>query len=532
MNKLLLGLVLGAACAAARAELSVIPLPASVQLAEGVFTLGPDAAIQAPDEARAEADYLAALLRAPTGHPLPVGSRRGNIVLALDRGLTALGAEGYRLEITPRGVLLRALRRSGLFHGIQTLRQLLPHAVEQRAAVAGAAWTMPCGVIEDQPRFPWRGVMLDPCRHLLTVEEIKKFVDLMALHKLNVLHWHLTDDQGWRIEIKKYPKLTEVGAWRKESPQRGNRNQGDGQRYGGFLTQAQLKDIVAHAASRHITVVPEIEMPGHASAALAAHPELSCSGGPYTPNAKGGVFAGVYCAGREETFEFLQNVLAEVCELFPGKYIHIGGDEVPKDNWKQCPRCQARIRQEGLEDERELQSYFIRRIEKFINAQGRTLIGWSEIREGGLAQNAVVMDWIGGAAEAASTGHDVIMSPTSHCYLDYYQSTNHATEPKAIGGYVPLSKVYAFEPIPPNLAPAHQSRLLGAQGNLWTEYIPNFKHAQYMLFPRLCALAEVVWSPPGARNWEDFLRRLPVQFQRFDQLGVNYRKGTPERIGE
>jgi hexosaminidase len=273
-------------------------------------------------------------------------------------------------------------------------------------------------------------------------------------------------------------------------------------------------------------------MPGHASAALSAFPELSCNGGPYTPNAEGGVFAGVYCAGKEETFEFLQNVLAEVRQLFPGQYIHIGGDEVPKDNWKKCPRCQARMKQEGLKTEHELQSYFVRRIEKFINAQGRNLIGWSEIREGGLARNAVVMDWIGGAVEAASAGHDVIMSPTTFCYLDYYQSTNLATEPKAIGGYVPLSKVYSFEPLPAKLDAQHQSRILGGQGNLWTEYIPNFKQAQFMAFPRLCALAEVTWSPAAARSWEDFTWRLQTQFERFDQLGVNYRKGIAGRIGE
>ncbi|HCL91757.1 MAG TPA: beta-N-acetylhexosaminidase [Candidatus Paceibacterota bacterium] len=545
MNRLialmLLSLTAGHALAAGDSP-ALIPAPRKLECREGTFNLHPKTHILADRASQDTARYLAERLRQATGYKLKttLGTEprkaKGAIILTTQEAKAALGPEGYELIVAPDEVALRASGQAGMFYGVQSLLQLLPPQIFAAKPEPGQAWQAPCVWIEDQPRFKWRGVLFDTARHFFPKAEVKQLLDVLALHKVNMLQLHLTDDQGWRVEIGRYPRLTQVGAWRDEAgfgldPKLSTTYGPDG-RYGGYYTKADIWDIVAYAAARHITVVPEIEMPGHASAALAAHPELSCSGGPYTPNAKGGVFAGVYCAGREETFEFLQNVLAEVCELFPGKYIHIGGDEVPKDNWKQCPRCQARIRQEGLEDERELQSYFIRRIEKFINAQGRTLIGWSEIREGGLAQNAVVMDWIGGAAEAASTGHDVIMSPTSHCYLDYYQSTNHATEPKAIGGYVPLSKVYAFEPIPPNLAPAHQSRLLGAQGNLWTEYIPNFKHAQYMLFPRLCALAEVVWSPPGARNWEDFLRRLPVQFQRFDQLGVNYRKGTPERIGE
>ena len=448
----------------------------------------------------------------------------------------ALGAEGYELTVTPDSVTIRAAGKAGLFYGVQTLLQLLPPESLASRLVPGTQLEIPCVRIEDQPRFKWRGLLFDVARHFFTKQEVKQLLDVLATQKINTLQLHLTDDQGWRIEIKKYPRLTQVGAWRDEAgfgldPKLSSTYGPDG-RYGGYYTQADIREIVAYAATKHITIVPEIEMPGHASAALAAFPELSCTGGPYTPNAKGGVFAGVYCAGKDETFEFLQNVLAEVSELFPGKYIHIGGDEVPKDNWKKCLRCQARIKQEGLKNEHELQSYFVRRIEKAVNAQGRTLIGWSEIREGGLAQNAVVMDWIGGAVEAAGAGHDVIMTPTGYCYLDYYQSTNHATEPKAIGGYLPLSKVYSFEPVPAKLAPELQAHILGAQGNLWTEYIPNFRQAQYMIFPRLCALAEVGWSPQTARNWEDFTRRLQIQFQRFDQLGVNYRKGPGGRIGE
>jgi hexosaminidase len=388
--------------------------------------------------------------------------------------------------------------------------------------------------IEDQPRFAWRGFLLDVGRHFFTKAEIKQLLDLMALHKLNIFHWHLTDDQGWRLEIKKYPRLTGIGAWRKNigfglDPKAGTAYGPDG-RYGGYYTQADVRELVAYADSRHITIVPEIEMPGHASAALAAYPQFSCFGGAYSTDE--GALPGVFCAGKDETFELLQNVLTEVCQLFPGKYIHIGGDEVSPENWKKCPKCQARERQEGLKNEHELESYFIRRIEKFLNAHGRTLVGWSEIREGGLAQNATIMDWIGGAVESAREGHDVVMTPTAHCYLDYYQSTNKETaEPKAIGGYLPLSQVYAFEPVPANLEPQFRSHIIGAQASLWTEYIASLKHAEYMTLPRLSAFAEVAWSQSDSRNSDDFMRRLRVQVRRFDQLGVNYRRVSLDLSG-
>ena len=520
---------------------AIIPLPQSIESREGSFKLGPGTRIAADAASTQTAQYLAQRLRNSTGFKLKLGksteaAAKGQILLTTRDAKPTLGPEGYQLTVGTDSVVLRALTQAGLFYGVQSLLELMPPEVFAAKAVPGVDWKIPCAQIEDQPRFKWRGFMLDVARHFFTKDEVKEMLDVLALQKLNTFHLHLTDDQGWRIEIKKYPRLTQIGAWRKDAgfglDPKASTTYGPDGRYGGYYTQADIREIVAYAAARHITVVPEIEMPGHASAALSAFPELSCTGGPYTPNAEGGVFAGVYCAGKDETFEFLQNVLAEVLPLFPGKYIHIGGDEVPKDNWKKCARCQARIKQESLKNEHELQSYFIRRIEKFINAQGRNLIGWSEIREGGLAQNAAVMDWIGGAVEAATAGHDVIMSPTAYCYLDYYQSTNHATEPKAIGGYLPLSKVYSFEPLPAGLDAPYQAHILGGQGNLWTEYVPNFKHAEYMAVPRLCALAEVTWSPQAARNWEDFTRRLPAQFQRFDQLRVNYRKGTPERIGE
>jgi hexosaminidase len=537
----LLSLMTANALAANQAP-ALIPLPQRMESREGAFRLTPRTQILVDRASQDTGEYLADRLCKATGYNFDIifstepRTPAGALMLTTRDAKPSLGSEGYELIVASDSVVVCASGQAGMFYGVQTLLQLLPPEVFASKPVRGQAWTIPCVEIEDQPRFKWRGLLFDVARHFFTKSEVKQLLDVLATQKINTLHMHLTDDQGWRIEIKKYPRLTQVGAWRDEAgfgldPKLSTTYGPDG-RYGGYYTQADLREIIAYATSRHITIVPEIEMPGHASAALSAYPELSCSGGPYTPNAKGGIFAGVYCAGKEETFEFLQNVLAEVCDVFPGKYIHIGGDEVPKDNWKKCGRCQNRIQKEGLKNEHELQSYFIRRIEKFINAQGRTLIGWSEIRQGGLAQNAVVMDWIGGAVEAASAGHDVVMSPTGYCYLDYYQSTNRAAEPKAIGGYLPLSKVYSFEPIPAKLDAQYRSHILGAQGNLWTEYIPNFKQAQYMIFPRLCALAEVSWSPAATRNWEDFNRRLRVQFQRFDQMGVNYRKGTPELIGE
>jgi hexosaminidase len=521
---------------------ALIPLPQKMECREGVFLLQAKTRILTDVPANDTGQYLAERLGKATGYDLKVGRStkaqpaKGAILLTTKDAKPELGAEGYELTVAPDSVVVRASKTAGLFYSVQSLLELLPPEVFAAKPVAGVDWKIPCVQIEDQPRFKWRGFMLDVARHFFTKNEVKQLLDELALHKINTLHLHLTDDQGWRIEIKKYPRLTEVGAWRDEAgfgldPKLSTAYGPDG-RYGGCYTQDDIRELVAYARGRHITIVPEIEMPGHSCAALSAYPELSCSGGPYTPNTKGGIFPGVYCAGKDETFEFLQNVLAEVRQLFPGQYIHLGGDEVPKDNWKKCLRCQARIKAEGLKNEHELQSYFIRRTEKFINAQGRNLIGWSEIREGGLAQNAVVMDWIGGAVEAASAGHDVVMSPAKFCYLDYYQSTNHATEPHAIGGYLPLSKVYSFEPLPEKLDSQYQSHILGEQGNLWTEYVPNFKHAQFMAFRRLCAMAEVIWSPKAARNWDDFTRRLRTQFQRFDQLGINYRKGTPEHIGE
>ena len=373
--------------------------------------------------------------------------------------------------------------------------------------------------------------MLDVSRHFFTPAEIKQLLDVMALHKLNVFHWHLTDDQGWRIEIKKYPRLTEVGAWRRSigfnlDPKTSTAYDAEGS-YGGYYTQAEIRDLVAYARARFITIVPEIEMPGHSSAALAAYPQFSCSGGPYTTDMSQAVSAGVFCAGEEATFEFLGNVLNEVMDLFPWEFIHIGGDEVPKANWRNCPRCQDRMRREWLSNENDLEGYFIRRMEKIINARGKRAIGWSEIWNVGIATNTVVMDWIGGGLEAAQAGRDVVMSPDDYCYLDHYQSKDREKEPLAAGAYLPLHKVYNFEPLQKDLATNKQKHVLGAQANVWTEYMPSLAQAEYMTLPRLSALAEVVWSPRRSRNWDDFLRRLFVQQQRFDQLQVKYRPVHP-----
>ena len=429
----------------------------------------------------------------------------------------ALGNEGYELQITQEAVTLAGNTPAGVFYGQQTLRQL-------RAADG----SLPCCRIWDKPRFSWRGLMLDVSRHFFTKEEIKHFLDVMAVHKFNVFHWHLVDDQGWRIEIKKYPRLTEIGAWRKAIgfglDAGASRNYRADGKYGGFYTRDDVCEIVAYAASRQITVVPEIEMPGHSTAALTAHPEFSCSGGPYSLDLNGGIFGGIFCAGQDAAFEFLENILSEVIGLFPSQFIHIGGDEVPKDNWKKCPCCQQRIAAEKLKDEHELQSYFIRRIEKFINANGRRLIGWDEILEGGLAPNATVMSWRGvtGGIAAATAGHDVVMTPTTHCYFDFYQAT--VGQPSAAGykGSLPLEKVYEFEPIPSEISAEHAHHVLGGGGNLWTEYVPNYGHAQFMAYPRACALAETLWSPKESRNFADFTARLKAHTKLLDILGVTY----------
>ncbi|HEY4415518.1 MAG TPA: family 20 glycosylhydrolase [Verrucomicrobiae bacterium] len=546
MKKLFAGMIVSFLAAAAFAATcdrpAIIPLPQQLDFQAGAFQMGSGTEIFADSGSLPTAQQLARQLRPATGYSFKasrqIGTEHGvagGIWLTIQNADASLGREGYELIVTTNNVVIRAPTTTGLFYGVQTLLQLLPPAIFSTNPVTHESWQIPCVRIKDWPRFPWRGLMLDVSRHFYNKSDVEKILDLMALHKLNMFHWHLVDDQGWRIEIKKYPLLTQVGAWRKQSAlgkasaetyahpawamPSADKFGSDG-RYGGFYTQDDIREIVAYAAARHITIVPEIEMPGHSSAALSAYPQFGDNG----LGTNRSVSRGIYDPAHAGTFQFLDDVLTEVFQLFPGKYIHIGGDEVKKDFWKNDPECQLLMRREGLKNEEELQSWFVRRMEKFVNAQGRTLIGWSEILQGGLAQNAVVMDWIGGGREAASQGHDVVMTPNVYCYLNYYQSTNHATEPRAQGGYIPLQKIYAFDLIPTNLPTPAQSHILGAQGNLWTEWIASLPHAEYMLFPRACALAEVVWSAKDARDLNDFERRLKTDEARLDQLGVNYRR--------
>ena len=513
---------------------ALIPIPRDLIQLRGVFRLSSSTVVvvDSPDQSAAEA--LAQQLRAATGFNFLIKQRAqanaadDSILLTQQDAQNGLGPEGYQLEVTPHNVTIRAPASAGLFYGVQTLRELFPPQIFSPRAEPGVDWAIPCLRIVDGPRFVWRGAMLDVSRHFFDCSEIKQFLDAMALHKLNLFHWHLTDDQGWRIEIKKYPRLAEVGAWRKRIgfnlDPKSSHAYADG-RYGGFYTQAEIREVVAYAQARHITIVPEIEMPGHSSAALAAYPQFSCFGGPYTTDMAEAVSAGVYCAGKEETFQFLEGVLSEVMALFPGPFIHIGGDEVPRHNWHNCPLCQARMKNEGLKNEHELESYFIGRIEKSVNEKGKRLVGWSEIRNDSLSPRTVIMDWIGGGTEAARSGHDVVMSPEEFCYLDFYQSKDRSREPPATGAYLPLNKAYAFEPIPIGLPSEAAVHILGAQGNLWTEYIPSLSELEYMAFPRLSALAEVFWSPGTQRNWTDFTRRLVVHERRLNELGINYRRG-------
>ena len=533
---------LTATCFATRLNpVAIIPLPQRIEQHDGVFELSSTTSIYTDSTSRETGQFLAERLRRSTGYLLKTVTKSpGNaaipagVLLTTHGAKTNLGPEGYELAVTPNSVVIRAPTETGLFYGSQTLLQLLPSKIFSANCVSNVAWQIPCLQIEDWPRFKWRGLLFDVSRHFFSKSEVETILDAMALHKLNTFHWHLTDDHGWRIEIKKYPKLTQIGAWRPSAgfgfdPKASSAYGPDG-RYGGFYTPDDIREVIKYAAARHITVVPEIEMPGHSTAALSAYPQFSCTGGPFEPSMTAGIFNGIYDPSKEGTFEFLGDVLTEVGKLFPGQYIHIGGDEVPKETWKQSPDCRALIKREGLKNEEELQSWFVRRIEKKVSARGHSVIGWSEILQGGLPANAAVMDWIGGAREAASAGHDVVMTPTAYCYFDFYQSTNKAAEPEAAGwgGPLLLNQMYAFDPMPTNMPPQLQSHILGAQGNLWTERIPNLRHAEYMLFPRTCALAEVTWSAKDSRDWNDFMRRLQEHVRRFDELNINYRHAAVE----
>lgn len=510
----------------------LVPQPASVQVKEGRFILNSKMQIAYPSDKPDWAmvgHYLSGSLETATGMHFKVAAGSGldnSIVLMVDPKIQ--NPEAYVLEVKRNQIVIKAKEAAGAFYAVQTLKQLLPPIIYGQTASPITNWVAPCVLIADVPRFTYRGMHLDVGRHFFPPEFIKRYIDLLAAHKINRFHWHLTEDQGWRIEIKKYPNLQKVASCRAQTLVGHDSDRPvkmDGKPHCGYYTQEEVKDIVDYAKQRFVTIVPEIEMPGHARAALAAYPELGCTGGPYTVEETWGVFEDVFCAGNDKTFAFLEGVLTEVAALFPGTYVHVGGDECPKERWKTCPKCQKRMATEHLKDEHALQSYFIGRAEQILNKLGKKLIGWDEILEGGLSPNATVMSWRGveGGIEAARQRHDVIMTPTSNCYFDYYQS-DPAHEPLAIGGYLPLEKVYAYEPVPAELNAEEAKHILGVQGNVWTEYMETPDKVEYMVFPRACAIAELGWIVPERKSWTDFGRRIKGHFARLDAMKVNYSK--------
>ena len=543
MNKLshlvLAGLLALAITSCARQDIEasyqVVPLPQEVSLnAETPFRLNRNTLIAYPegnDLLKRNAEFLAEYIGQATGFVLPTqGLAEGkepakhSIVLGLSADIA--NKEGYVLDVQADNVFLNGQTPNGVFYGIQTLRKAIP------AQTTATDILLPAGVINDEPRFPYRGLHLDVSRHFFPLEFIKEYIDLLALHNMNTFHWHLTDDQGWRIEIKRYPKLTEVGAMRNRTVIGKNSGKYDNTPYGGFYTQEEAREIVEYARERYIDVIPEVDLPGHMLAALAAYPELGCTGGPYEVCPEWGIFEDVLCIGNDKTFEFLEGVMEEIIDIFPSRYIHIGGDECPRTRWQSCPKCQARIKAEGLKADKNhtaedrLQSYCMTRIEKFLNAHGRQIIGWDEILDGDVAPNATVMSWRGmeGGIKAAQLGHDVIMVPTSYAYLDYYQTDDLTDEPFGIGGYVPVEKVYSLEPVPAALTAEQAKHILGAQANLWTEYILTPEHAEYMILPRIAALCEVQWTQPEKKDFQDFAKRLVSLMKLYQRDGLNYAK--------
>ncbi len=518
-------------------EISIIPKPVEIIKGEGNFFLTSKTTIVYPDTVGVESvvEFLEDRIQIPTGFNIEADDdedeNEKNAIIFKISNEERFGDEGYALDVTERNITVTAAKPAGLFYGVQTILQLLPVEVYSPVKVENITWNVPVVKIFDKPAFKWRGMHLDVSRHFFPKEFVKRYIDLIAMHKMNIFHWHLTDDNGWRIEIKKYPELTDICAWRVPRDKwRGVEPPKPGEKptYGGYYTQDDIREIVKYAAERQIEIIPEIEMPGHTSEVFAAFPNLSCSGkkadvrpGSYWPNAD------IFCAGNDSVFIFLENVLDEVAELFPSKYIHIGGDEADKTNWKKCKKDQKRIKDENLKDENELQSWFIKKIENYLISKNKRLIGWDEILEGGLAPEATVMSWRGfnGGVESAEMGHEVIMCPTSYCYFDYYQA-DPEFEPLAIGGFLPLKKVYSFNPVPEELSKDKTHYILGGQGNVWTEFISTPEHAEYMAVPRMTALAEVLWTPKDEQNWDDFRKRLETQFKRFDLMGVNYSKGS------
>lgn len=524
------GLLASCQSSVEQADYQVIPMPHEIVAAQGSpFVLKSGVKILYPEgnaQMQRNAELLAEYLKTATGKDFAVeAGTEGKNAIVLALGVDNKNPEAYELKVAGEGVTVKGATEAGVFYGIQTLRKSLPVAV-------GANISLPAVDIKDAPRFAYRGAHFDTSRHFFTVDEVKTYIDMLALHNMNRMHWHFTEDQGWRIEIKKYPKLTEIGSKRSETVIGKNSGKYDGVPHEGFYTQEEAKEIVKYAAERFITVIPEIDIPGHMQAALASYPELGCTGGPYEVWKMWGVSEDVLCIGNDQSLKFLEDVFAELIEIFPSEYIHIGGDECPKVRWAQCPKCQARIKQLGLKSdakhtkEERLQSYVISHVEKFLNERGRQIIGWDEILEGGLAPNATVMSWRGegGGIEAAKQHHDVIMTPNTYLYFDYYQSKDTDNEPLAIGGYLPVERVYSYEPMPKSLTPDEQKYIKGVQANLWTEYIPTFSHAQYMVLPRWAALAEVQWSAPEKKDYANFLSRLPRLIQWYDAEGYNYAK--------
>ena len=538
MKKLLLTLAAGivlCSCGSHDPQIAIVPYPNHLETGRGTYrvTDRPVTCDSRTDERTQRAVVgFAARLATVTGGTNPV-TVADEVPASGIRFVTdeSLPAEGYELNVDGEGIEVRASQFPGFLYALQSLEQLLPAAVYGTEPAPDAAWEVPCVKIADAPRFAYRGMHLDVARHFFSVDEVKRYIDVMAIHKLNTLHWHLTDDQGWRIEIKRYPELTAVGSIRKATVVRKEWGTYDGTPYGGFYTQDEIRDVVKYAADRGVTVIPEIDLPGHMLAALTAYPELGCTGGPYEVWGRWGVADDVLCPGREKTFEFLEGVLTEVMELFPSEYIHIGGDECPKVRWEKCPRCQAKIRQLGLKDDGEqtaehyLQSYGTARIGKFLAQHGRRIIGWDEILEGRAPSDAVVMSWRGseGGIAAAKLGHDVIMTPNSHFYFDYYQSLDTDAEPFGIGGYIPMEQVYSYDPAFPELTPEQQKHILGVQANLWTEYVLSDEHLEYMLLPRLAALSEVQWCLPETKDWNRFIGSFRMD-EIYSQMGYEFAK--------
>ncbi|WP_316632257.1 glycoside hydrolase family 20 protein [uncultured Flavobacterium sp.] len=535
MRRIILGvLLIFSMFVQAQQAVHIIPQPVSLEMKEGSFIIDNSTVVKV-DKKNKEAEkvvhFFTEYVKRVTGFELNNTKSKGKEIVFSIEKIKEIGDEGYLISVNPKEILVKANTSKGLFYGVQSLLQTLPFSRTNDLV------QIPSMEIKDYPRFQWRGMMLDVSRHFFSPELVKEFIDLLAAYKMNVFHWHLVDGAGWRLEIKKYPKLTQQAAWRvddwgktwnwSEVEFNADRSKST---YGGYYTQEQAKDIVAYAKARNITVVPEIEMPGHSEAAMAAYPELSCN--PKNSFAQSGNFLASkaesnYCAGNDKAFEFLEDVLTEVMVIFPSKYIHLGGDEVDKTSWKQCAKCQARMKTEQLKDEKELQSYFMRRMEKFLVSKDRKMIGWDEILEGGLAPEATVMSWQGeaGGIEAAKMGHDVIMTPGYPCYFDHYQG-DPETEPAAIGGFNTLKKVYSYEPIPAELSAEEGKRVLGSQANLWTEYIPSAEQVEYMILPRMPALAEVLWSTKEQRNWKSFTERLQPHMVGFEQRGLHYSKGN------